>query len=195
MRKGLEFAPQQIPGTQSQLGGLVGLAGPEPRTQPLYHTATHTNTCIHIRYTHIHMHTYIHIYIHTHAYIHTHIYTYTCTHKHTYTCTHAYTCTHTHTHREVHIYNKSSEVEPPYKWKKPRTKGSALCLSAAILEHLYYDNTSHPAVSRYTFRKYHQPLKTLNNQIRKTASNFRNLHQVGHKVLENYLRENIFCCE
>ncbi len=27
MRKGLEFAPQQMPGTQSQLGGLVGLVG------------------------------------------------------------------------------------------------------------------------------------------------------------------------
>ncbi len=27
MRKILEFAPQQIPGTQSQLGGLVGLVG------------------------------------------------------------------------------------------------------------------------------------------------------------------------
>ena len=60
MRKGLEFAPQQMPGTQSQLGGLVGLvggrwktrwksclsglelgtSGPEPRTQPLHHTAT-----------------------------------------------------------------------------------------------------------------------------------------------------------
>ncbi len=24
MRKGIEFAPQQMPGTQSQLGGLVG---------------------------------------------------------------------------------------------------------------------------------------------------------------------------
>ncbi len=26
-KKGLEFAPQQVPGTQSQLGGLVGLVG------------------------------------------------------------------------------------------------------------------------------------------------------------------------
>ncbi len=60
IRKGLEFAPQQMPGPQSQLGGLVGLVGsrwktrwkiarvglelrtsaPEPRTQSLYHTAT-----------------------------------------------------------------------------------------------------------------------------------------------------------
>ncbi len=52
--KGLEFAPQQMPGTQSQMGGLVGgiwktkwkiarvglELGPEPRTQP--HTHTHT---------------------------------------------------------------------------------------------------------------------------------------------------------
>ncbi len=56
--KGLEFAPQQMPGTQSQLGGLaggiwktkwkiarVGLdLGPEPRTQPHTHTHTHTHT-------------------------------------------------------------------------------------------------------------------------------------------------------
>ena len=63
MRQGVEFAPQLMPGTQSQLGGLVGLvggrwktrwkiakmglelrtSGPEPRTQQLHHTAiTHT---------------------------------------------------------------------------------------------------------------------------------------------------------
>ena len=69
MRKGLEFAPQQVPGTQSQLGGLVGLvggrwkirwkmpelglnsrtSGPDPRTQLLnQHSHTHT---------HIHTHT------------------------------------------------------------------------------------------------------------------------------------------
>ncbi len=39
LRKGLEFAPQQMPGTQSQLGGLVG-----------GHTHTHTRT------THTHTH-------------------------------------------------------------------------------------------------------------------------------------------
>ncbi len=59
MRKGLEFAPQQMPGTQSQLSGLVGGRGdrellewglnsgtsdPEPRTQPLHDTHTHTHT-------------------------------------------------------------------------------------------------------------------------------------------------------
>ncbi len=72
MRKGLEFAPQQMPGTQSQLGGLVGLvdwwgwweadgksdgelglnSGPRAlspghnhyTTQPHTHTRTHTHT-------------------------------------------------------------------------------------------------------------------------------------------------------
>ncbi len=67
------FAPQQMPGTQSQLGGLVGLVGgrwksdgkiawvglelrtedPEPRTQPLHHT-TYIHTYIHMTYSILH---------------------------------------------------------------------------------------------------------------------------------------------
>ncbi len=35
MRKGLEFAPQQMPGTQSQLGGLVGGRGRKTRRNGL----------------------------------------------------------------------------------------------------------------------------------------------------------------
>ncbi len=62
-RKGLELAPQQMPGTQSQLGGLEGgrwktswkitewglnsgTSGSEPRTQNHYTTHTHTYTHI-----------------------------------------------------------------------------------------------------------------------------------------------------
>ncbi len=56
-------------------------SGPEPRTQPLHHTATHTHThthithaytythhtCIYIHTSHMHIHTYAHhdTYIHT----------------------------------------------------------------------------------------------------------------------------------
>ena len=68
MRKGLEFAPQQMPGTQSQLGGLVGLVGgrwkiawvglwgPQSLSQGHNHYTTYT-------YTHTRAHT------HTHAHI------------------------------------------------------------------------------------------------------------------------------
>ncbi len=86
MRKGLEFAPQQMPGPQSQLGGLVGLvggrgrktrwkvarvglnSGPQAlsqRTQPVHPTAT--------THTHTHTHTHIHTHTHTHTHTHSHI--------------------------------------------------------------------------------------------------------------------------
>ena len=72
MRKGLEFAPQQLPGIQSQLGGLVGLVRgrwkirwkiarvelelwdlrPWARTQPLHHTVT-THPHTYHTFTHI----------------------------------------------------------------------------------------------------------------------------------------------
>ncbi len=71
MRKDLEFAPQQMPGTQSQLwtgrrqrkkknqmkNSQVGVelrsSGPEPRNQPIHqytHTCTHTCTHTHTQF-------------------------------------------------------------------------------------------------------------------------------------------------
>ena len=51
MRKGLEFAPQQMPSPNhcwweadgKQDGKLLGTSGPEPRTQPLHYIDTHTH--------------------------------------------------------------------------------------------------------------------------------------------------------
>ncbi len=81
--KGLEFAPQQIPGPQSQLGGLVGSrwktrwkiclelglnSGPQALSPGHNHYTTHP---------HIHTHA------HTHARTHTRAHTHTRTHTHT----------------------------------------------------------------------------------------------------------------
>ncbi len=54
-----------------ELGLNFRTSGPEPRTQPLHYTDTHTCT---------HTHTHTHTYTHTHTHIQTHTHTHTHTH-------------------------------------------------------------------------------------------------------------------
>ncbi len=99
MRKGLEFAPQQMPGTQSQLGGLVGLVGGRCKirwknclswawTQDCGPWAQDTTTTPHSHHTHKYRCTYTHTNTDAHTHTHTHTHKYRCmyTHKYRLTC-------------------------------------------------------------------------------------------------------------
>ncbi len=85
----------------ARVGHELRTSGPDPRTQPLHHTATQPHTHTHTQ-PHTHTHTDTHTATHAHSHRHTHSHTRTLTHTHTQPHTHTHTDTHTATHTHTH---------------------------------------------------------------------------------------------
>ncbi len=90
MRKDLEFAPQQMPSTQSQLGGLVGGRGRKKPNEKFPEWGLNSGPQA--------LSQEINQYTNTHTQTHTHTHTILDTIFHAYTCS-----THTHTNKHTYI--------------------------------------------------------------------------------------------